>query len=362
MVEIRHLKLITTIHKAGSLSEAAKVLHLTPSALSHQLKQLESSLDTAIFYRTNNQLLFTPSGKEFLKSAKEILSQLSQMKDRIQDIEEVQLEKYIHGFSQEETRRLYDQASSIEQFLHWDSTWPDDSLILEAGCGVGAQTKIIAPKNPNSKFIAVDLSEKSLKQAASSIQELDIKNVVFQKADIKKLPYADNHFDHVFVCFVLEHVSQPIQVLKELKRVLKTGGTITVIEGDHGSTYFYPDSIDAQNAIQAQVNLQQQNGGNANIGRSIFPMLQTVDFKDIIVNPRQIYVDESKPKLVEGFIKNTFTAMIKGIAEEAIAKKIISKETMSKGIEDLLQTANGGTFCYTFFKGRGTKGESSNSK
>lgn len=355
MVEVRHLTLVTTIDKAGSLSEAAKLLHLTPSALSHQLKQLESSLGTAIFYRTNNHLHFTPSGKEFLKSAKEILSQLHQMKDRIQEIEEVQLEKYIHGFSQQETRRLYDQASSIEQFLHWDSTWPKGSLILEAGCGVGAQTKFIAPKNPDSNFIAVDLSEKSLKQAASSIQELEINNVAFQKADIRKMPYADNHFDHVFVCFVLEHLPNPTQVLKELKRVLKPGGTITLIEGDHGSTYFYPDSVAAQNAVQAQVTLQQQNGGDANIGRALFPMLQALNFKDIIVNPRQVYVDESKPKLVEGFIKNTFTAMIKGIAEEAIAKKIISKEAMSQGIEDLLHTAEGGTFCYTFFKGRGTK-------
>ena len=355
MVEVRHLKLVTTIDKAGSLSEAAKLLHLTPSALSHQLKQLESFLGTAIFYRTNNQLHFTPSGKEFSKSAKEILSQLSQMKDRIQEVEEVQLEKYIHGFSPEETTRLYDQASSIEQFIHWDSIWPEGSLILEAGCGVGAQTKFIAPKNPASKFIAVDLSEKSLKQAASSIQELEINNVSFQKADIKKLPYADNHFDHVFVCFILEHIPHPTQVLKELKRVLKPRGTITIIEGDHGSTYFHPDSIAAQKAVQAQVTLQQQNGGNANIGRAIFPMLKALDFKDVIVNPRQIYVDESKPKLVEGFIKNTFTAMIKGIAEEAIAKKIISKEVMNQGIEDLLHTAEGGTFCYTFFKGRGTK-------
>jgi len=297
MVEVRHLKLVTTIDKAGSLSEAAKLLHLTPSALSHQLKQLESSLGTAIFYRTNNHLHFTPSGKEFLKSAKEILSQLHQMKDRIQEIEEVQLEKYIHGY----------------------------------------------------------LSEKSLKQAASSIQELKINNVTFQKADIRKMPYADNHFDHVFVCFVLEHLPNPTQVLKELKRVLKSGGTITLIEGDHGSTYFYPDSIAAQNAVQAQVTLQQQNGGNANIGRALFPMLQALNFKDIIVNPRQVYVDKSKPMLVEGFIKNTFTAMIEGMAEEAIAKKIISKEAMSQGIVDLLQTAEGGTFCYTFFKGRGTK-------
>ena len=64
-----------------------------------------------------------------------------------------------------------------------------------------------------------------------------------------------------------------------------------------------------------------------------------------------MYVDESSPAMVEGFITQTFTAMIQGIAQEAVAKKLISKAEMEQGITDLLATAKaGGTFCYTFFK------------
>ncbi|MEL6944852.1 MAG: LysR family transcriptional regulator, partial [Bacteroidota bacterium] len=59
MVEIRHLMLVEAIERLGSLKKAAQELHLTPSALSHQLKQLEQSLDTPIFHRMNNQLYFT---------------------------------------------------------------------------------------------------------------------------------------------------------------------------------------------------------------------------------------------------------------------------------------------------------------
>ena len=80
-------------------------------------------------------------------------------------------------------------------------------------------------------------------------------------------------------------------------------------------------------------------------------MLSDIGYQDINVSPRQVYVDDSKPKLKDGFIKNTFTAMIRGISEEAVAKMIISKEEMQEGIKDLLATANeGGIFCYTFFK------------
>ncbi|MEL7146741.1 MAG: SAM-dependent methyltransferase, partial [Bacteroidota bacterium] len=102
--------------------------------------------------------------------------------------------------------------------------------------------------------------------------------------------------------------------------------------------------------IKAQVDLQSKNGGNANIGRQLFPLLNNVGFTNIHVNPRQVYVDASKPEMVEGFIKNTFAAMIQGVKEDAVNAKAITKMEMEDGIADLLKTAEGGTFCYTFFK------------
>ena len=178
----------------------------------------------------------------------------------------------------------------------------------------------------------------------------------FKQTDIFNLSFKDNYFDHVFVCFVLEHISNPLRALIELKRVLKPGGTIMVIEGDHGSAYFYPDSKEAQKAIRSQAELQELNGGDANIGRRLYPLLYESGFNQINISPRMVYVDDSKPGLVEGFTKNTFTAMIEGIADAAVSKKLISGKEMNKGINDLYKTTyGGGTFCYTFFKGIGIK-------
>jgi ubiquinone/menaquinone biosynthesis C-methylase UbiE len=264
--------------------------------------------------------------------------------------------KYVHGYSEREAQRLKDQANALDNLLHHDSTWNDGSLILEAGCGVGAQTKIIAPANPGSEFISIDISLESVIQAEAMTQKLGVMNVEFKQADIFNLPFENNSFDHIFVCFVLEHLSHPIDALVELKRVLKPGGTIMVIEGDHGSTYFHPDSEEAREAVNCQVILQRMNGGNANIGRQIYPLLNETGFQNIDVSPRMVYVDDSKPELVEGFSRNTFSAMIEGISANAVAAKLISAERMQKGVADLYRTAEGGgTFCYTFFKGIGHK-------
>ncbi len=355
-IEVRHLKLIKAIEEVGSLKEAANLLFLTPSALSHQLKELENRLNTRIFYRKNNKLIFTPSGKELREASKDILNRLDKVDVAIKELNSERSKTYIHGYSVEESLRLVDQANSISDFLHYDSFWEEGSLVLEAGCGVGAQTRTIAALNPSSHFIAIDIATSSLKKAQEMLNENSLDNVELQQADIFSLPFKDGYFDHVFICFVLEHLSKPEQSLKELYRVLKPGGTITVIEGDHGSTFFYPDSAVARKTIDAQVRLQQKNGGNANIGRQLHPLLSSCNFSEIAVSPRQVYVDDSKPKLLEGFIKNTFTAMIKGISEESLAQGIIDKHSLEEGIKDLYRTAEGGgTFSYTFFKAIGTK-------
>ena len=141
-----------------------------------------------------------------------------------------------------------------------------------------------------------------------------------------------------------------------LSHLIKPGGTITVIEGDHGSTYFYPDSKAAHKAIQCQVELQKRAGGNANIGREIYPLLKALDFSFIHVSPRIVYVDSSKPELVKGFTKNTFTAMIKGVRVSSIKAGLIDGATFDEGIRALYRTTEqDGVFCYTFFKAIATK-------
>jgi ubiquinone/menaquinone biosynthesis C-methylase UbiE len=264
--------------------------------------------------------------------------------------------KYVHGYSEREATRLNDQADTLDELIHHDTVFRENSLVLEAGCGVGAQTKIIAVKNPESQFISVDISADSINEATKIIQKLGIKNVDFKQADIYRLPFGNETFDAVIVCFVLEHLNNPLHALTELKRVLKKGGTLIVIEGDHGSTFFHPDSRYAYSAIDCQIKLQKQSGGNSNVGRELYPLLTTTGMVDISVSPRMVYVDSGKPDLVEGFIKNTFTAMIEGVQEEAIKHGLTDKSTFERGIRDLYMTAeSGGVFCYTFFKGFGTK-------
>jgi SAM-dependent methyltransferase len=263
---------------------------------------------------------------------------------------------YVHGYDHRENIRLQDQASTLVELLHSDTFYPAGSRVLEAGCGVGAQTVTLAGNSPDALITSVDISGASVTEARRKVESAGFTHVRFEQADIFNLPYGPDAFDHIFVCFVLEHLSRPVEALQILKNHLRPGGTITVIEGDHGSTYFYPDSEAAHQAIQSQVELQRRAGGNAMVGRELYPLLRSAGYGAIRVSPRMVYVDWSKPELVEGFTKKTFTAMIEGVRESALRAGIIEPDVFEKGIMDLYRTSEpDGVFCYTFFKAVGNK-------
>jgi SAM-dependent methyltransferase len=267
---------------------------------------------------------------------------------------------YVHGYRTREHERLQDQAGTLIEILHGDTHYPPGSQVLEAGCGVGAQTVTLARRSPRAFFTSVDISPDSLQAAKAATEAAGLANVRFEQADVFDLPFAPQSFDHIFICFLLEHLPSPVAALTMLIRLLKVGGSVTVIEGDHGSTYFHPDSEAAHEAIKCQVELQRLGGGNAQIGRQLYPLMVEAGLEKVRVSPRMVYVDGSRPDLIDGFTKKTFIAMIEGVREPATKAGLIEPEDFDSGIRALQRTTEpDGVFCYTFFKGTGQKGEAS---
>ena len=199
--------------------------------------------------------------------------------------------------------------------------------------------------------MSVDLSAASVAETRRRTAAAGLTNVEIRQADIFALPFDPGSFDHVFVCFVLEHLASPDEALRALMRVVRPGGTITVIEGDHGSTFFHPDSEKARRTIDCLVRAQAHGGGDATIGRRLFPLLTGVGLADVQVSPRFVYADGSRPRWVDGFTNKTFIAMVEGAREVSLRLGLIHEDEWAEGIADLKRAAlDDGTFCYTFFK------------
>lgn len=264
--------------------------------------------------------------------------------------------QYVHGYSLREAERLSDQATTLSTLLHEGISYARGRRVLEVGCGTGAQTVLLAASSPGAEIVSMDVSSASLELARARVDRAGHRNVSFQIADLFALPFQEHSFDDLFVCFVLEHLTDPAAALRALRRVLKPDGSITVIEGDHGSWYCHPQTNEASRTVQCLIEIQARLGGDSLIGRRVYPLLVQVGFRDVRVSPRMVYVDSTRPDLVEGFSRNTFIAMVEGVRAQSLSLGLIDEPTWNKGIADLYRaTEPGGTFCYTFFRGKALK-------
>ncbi|WP_380281867.1 methyltransferase domain-containing protein [Kitasatospora purpeofusca] len=259
---------------------------------------------------------------------------------------------YVHGYSATEARRLGDQADTLADLLHSGTAYPPGSRVLEAGCGVGAQTVHLLAASPGVLLTAADLSADSLAQARARVAaQVPDARVRWHHGDLHRLPFPDDSFDHLFVCFVLEHLADPPAALAALRRVLRPGGSITVIEGDHGTARFHPHGDAAQRVVDHLVRLQADGGGDALIGRRLRPLLTEAGFRDIAVDLRTVSADGARPALAEGFTRRTFVAMVEAVRTEAIAAGLTTAEAFDRGVAELRRTAEpGGTLHYSFSK------------
>jgi SAM-dependent methyltransferase len=258
---------------------------------------------------------------------------------------------YVHGYEARESERLEDQARILEALLHEGTVYPPGSRVLEAGCGTGAQTVALARRSPQARFTAVDLDAASLSRAQARLQAAGIAGVQLQRADLRAPPFPAASFDHVFVCFVLEHLREPAAVLGALGRLLRPGGTLTVIEGDHGSVLIHPQSAAVHDAVDGLVKLQARAGGDACIGRRLHPLLVEAGMRDVRVQPRVAYADGSRPDWAEAFTRRTFAAMVEGVREPLLAAGLATPERFDEALRALERAAElDGSFCYTFFR------------
>ena len=104
-------------------------------------------------------------------------------------------------------------------------TKPND-LMLEVGIGTGLNLPLY-PRH--CRLVGIDLSRQMLKKAEEKVREYGMNNVVLKVMDASKLEFPDQHFDHVLATYVISAVPEPVQVLREIKRVCKKGGHIVIL-------------------------------------------------------------------------------------------------------------------------------------
>ena len=102
------------------------------------------------------------------------------------------------------------------------------------------------------------------------------------------------------------------------------------------------------------IEVQRRLGANSLIGRELFPLMTHAGFTRVRVEPKMVYIDQSRPELMESFVHKTIIPMVEGVKDQALEMELIDATSWRNGIRDLdrIRHSDAGIFCYTFFKGR----------
>ena len=112
--------------------------------------------------------------------------------------------------------------------------------LIDCGCGPGSITADLAEAVAPGEVVGFDLRPDALAQGRLLARERGLPNLTFELADIYRLPHADNSFDAAWSCAVIQHLADPVQGLKEIRRVLRPGGVIGIADGSSPVTFRYP--------------------------------------------------------------------------------------------------------------------------
>ncbi|WP_151733443.1 methyltransferase domain-containing protein [Paenibacillus tengchongensis] len=157
----------------------------------------------------------------------------------------------------------------------------DGMNILEAGAGPGFVTGQLLRHLPNSKITALDIDDNLLETARRRLGDVPETRLQLTQASVYETGLPGNTYDFVIARLLFLHLHQPLQAAMELKRVLKPGGKLAIIDIDDGVFGALSPDLDVLPSILNKLARQQAaRGGNRHIGRSLPRLLADSGFQD----------------------------------------------------------------------------------
>lgn len=153
--------------------------------------------------------------------------------------------------------------------------------MLDVGCGPGTITCDLAARVAPGEVIAIDVVADVIAKAEAFGAETGAANVTFQVGDVYALEHNDDSFDVVHAHQVLQHLSDPVGALREMKRVTKPGGVIAVRDADYGGMSWAPEDPSLENWRRVYRAVARRNDAEPDGARHLLRWARKAGFTDV---------------------------------------------------------------------------------
>ena len=197
---------------------------------------------------------------------------------RCNEIEPERSETYIFDYDGAQNKKAVGGRTACVHGAFFLPYLHPGMTVLDCGCGPGTITIGLAEAVAPGEAVGVDLEASQVDRARAQAIERGIPHLRFETGNVYKLPYGDKTFDAGFSHALLEHLSDPVNAIKEIHRVLKPGGIIGIRAPDWAGTLVAPPNPVLETAFNLYYTFAQHNGGNPFIGRHLRALLREAGF------------------------------------------------------------------------------------
>lgn len=262
---------------------------------------------------------------------------------------------YLHGYTATEQDRLYRQARKLEYAIHDRLPFQRCRHLLEVGCGVGAQSEILLRHFPELEITGVDVADENLQKARENLERLSWAEGRWRVEKVKpdSLPHRAETFDGAFLCWVLEHVGDPMRTLSEVRRVLRVGSPVVCTEVQNATFFIEPYSPNTLQYWMAYNDRQWELGGDPFVGAKLGNLLQAVGFGDVRTEVKTFHLDNRRPGERAEFLEFWTELLLSGAPELEKAGAVSSEvvEGMKAELDRVGHDPNA-VFWYSFVQAR----------
>ncbi|MBI2395641.1 MAG: methyltransferase domain-containing protein [Deltaproteobacteria bacterium] len=217
---------------------------------------------------------------------------------------------YIHGATDaREIARLEKQARFVAPWSLAAFDALEGMRVLDLGTGIGAMAGEIAARFPGIELVGLDRSPAQLAVARARHPV-----ATYVEGDAAALPFADASFDRVHASWLLEHVSDPMAVAREIARVLCPGGVAHIVEVDNATLRTEPPLSIVRELMDALGAAQRAAGGDPSIGRKLRPLLEHAGFVSVEVRSLPLVGDAGDGAFFRAFVEE-FAEIFESIDE-----------------------------------------------
>ncbi len=175
--------------------------------------------------------------------------------------------------------------------------------VLDVGCASGLLSRMIAVRAEPGDVCGVDLSFDRVLMASRRAGEEGVDNVWFQQADVYHLPFGDGAFDVAFSRYTFEYLADPEGALREMKRVVRSGGRVVVADLDGNGLFHYPIPDELAQKLQVLIGRLAKAGFDPMVGRKLYNLFYRVGFRRIEVQamPHHLIAGPASPDQLENW-------------------------------------------------------------